>query len=117
MTNQTDCSAITTRLSEVTPQRIEWLWPGRFALGKLTLLSGDPGLGKSFVTLDMAARISNGVPWPDSPTVPNPRGSVVLLSAEDDLADTIRPRLDAAGADVERITAIEGVRFYSSETE
>ena len=46
---------------------LEWLWPGRVPLGKLTLLAGDPGLGKSFVTLDMAARVSRGAAWPDMP--------------------------------------------------
>jgi hypothetical protein len=87
---------ILLRLNTVEPESIQWLWPGRVAIGKLTLLAGDPGLGKSLVTLDMAARVSQGAAWPDTdePTAP---GGVVLLSAEDDPADTIRPRLDAAG--------------------
>lgn len=97
------------RLAEVQPTNVQWLWPRRFALGKLSLLVGDPGLGKSFLTLDMAARVSRGGAWPDSPSEPSPAGGVVLVSAEDDLGDTIRPRLDAAGADVERINALESV--------
>ncbi|PHQ81814.1 MAG: hypothetical protein COB69_03630 [Phycisphaera sp.] len=97
------------RLDEVEPELIQWLWPGRIALGKLTLLAGDPGLGKSFVTLDMAARLSSGLTWPDDPKTPIAPGGVVLLSAEDGIADTIRPRLDAAGADVSKIVAIESV--------
>ncbi len=101
---------VTVVLSDVQPESVRWLWPGRIALGKLTLLCGDPGLGKSFVTLDLAARVSSGTSWPDIPILPHPPGGVVLLSAEDDLADTIRPRLDAAGADPSRVVAIQAVR-------
>jgi putative DNA primase/helicase len=103
-------SPVLVRLSDVHPELVRWLWPGRIALGKLTLLAGDPGLGKSFVTLDLAARVSSGIAWPDLPLLPNPAGDVVLLSAEDDLADTIRPRLDAAKADANRVVAIQAVR-------
>jgi putative DNA primase/helicase len=101
--------AITTRLAAVKRERLEWLWPGRIPIGKLTLLAGDPGLGKSFVTLDIAARVSQGAPWPDLPLLPQTPGGVVLLNCEDDLADTIAPRLDKAGADEFAIMAIEGV--------
>jgi len=105
-----DRAPVMVRLSEVQPEPVRWLWPGRIAMGKLTLLCGDPGLGKSFVTLDLASRVSSGAPWPDLPLLPNSTGGVVLLSAEDDLADTIRPRLDAAEADVSRVAAIQAVR-------
>src|SRR5699024_2823682 len=80
------------------------------------LIAGDPGLGKSFLTLDIAARTSTGVGWPDAKQPFEP-GNVVLLSAEDDVADTIRPRLDAAGADVARIVAIEAVRDLDQQGE
>lgn len=98
------------RLSDVQPEPVNWLWPGRFAIGKLSIVAGDPGLGKSFITLDIAARVSKGISWPDSPMAENPVGSVLLLSAEDDPADTIRPRLDAAGADSTRIMALATVK-------
>lgn len=101
---------ILVSLSAVKPQAIEWLWPGRVAIGKLTLIAGDPGLGKSFLTLDMASRVSTGAGWPDALGKRYEPGGVVLLSAEDDLGDTIRPRLDAAGADVTRINALSAVR-------
>jgi hypothetical protein len=65
------------------------------------MLDGDPGLGKSVVTLDLAARVSTGRLMPDG--TPGRDGGVVLVSGEDGLADTVRPRLDAAGADVTRI--------------
>ncbi len=104
-----DGAPVIVRLSDVKPEPIAWLWPGRIALGKLTLIAGDPGLGKSFLTLDMAARVSRGRAWPDAPDVATTAGGVVLLSAEDGIADTIRPRLDAAGADVDRIAALEAI--------
>jgi len=107
---------VLVRLADVEPEEVRWLWPGRIALGKLMLLAGDPGLGKSFVTLDMAARVSSGAAWPDCPETYNPAGGVVLLSAEDDLADTVRPRLDAAGADVNRVVALQAVRSVEPDT-
>ena len=95
-------------LSDVRPERVSWLWYGRIPLGKLTVLDGDPGLGKSTLSLDLAARVSRGLPMPGETDAVAPAG-VVLLSGEDDLADTIRPRLDAAGADVSRIVALRTV--------
>lgn len=94
-------------LSEVVPERVRWLWKSRIALGKLNLLDGDPGLGKSAVTVDLAARVSVGKEWPDSAECE--AGGVVILSAEDGLADTIRPRFDAAGGDPARAVAISTV--------
>ena len=107
---------VLVRVADVQPEPVRWLWPGRIALGKLTLIAGDPGLGKSLVTLDMAARVSRGTPWPDAQDTPNTAGGVVLLSAEDGLADTIRPRLDAAGADVSRIVALQAVTHRDDNT-
>lgn len=99
----------TVNLADVQPEQLDWLWPGRIPIGKLTLLYGDPGLGKSFLTMDIAARVSTGCGWPDLPSERFEPGGVILLTAEDGLADTVRPRLDAAGADVSRIEAIESV--------
>ncbi len=99
-----------TKLTGVEPEEIEWLWWHRFPLGKVSIIGGLPGLGKSFVTLDMAARVSRSGPWPDLPNRDNPAGNVLLFNLEDGLGDTIRPRLDHARADLERINAIEGVR-------
>jgi len=85
---------------------IDWLWPGRFALGKLTLLTGQGGVGKSLLTCDMAARISKGLPFPDGS--PGVKGDSFFVGAEDGAGDTIRPRLDAAGADCRRVHLISG---------
>lgn len=96
------CDGVIGRLlSEVEPEEVRWLWPGRVPLGKLTVLDGDPGLGKSALTVDMAARVTAGRRWPDG--APCESGGVVLLNAEDGPADTIRPRLDAAGGDASRV--------------
>jgi putative DNA primase/helicase len=89
-------------LADVQPEPITWLWPGRIAQGKVTLIAGDPGLGKSMLTVALAAHVSRGTPWPvDRSTCP--LGDTIMVSAEDDPGDTIRPRLDAAGADVARV--------------
>jgi hypothetical protein len=88
-----------TRLSDVEAKPIEWLWPGTVPIGKVTVIAGDPGRGKSLITLDLAARLSRRMAWPTG--IPNDHAPArsLLVSAEDDPPDTIRPRLDANGAD------------------
>ncbi len=88
---------------------VEWLWAGRLPLGRLSLLAGDPGIGKSLVALDIAARVSSGAPWPDTPDVPREPANVLVFSMEDDMSDTIKPRLLRAGADSQRTFVVEGV--------
>lgn len=99
---------VSARLRDVAPVDVRWLWPDRIPFGKLTLLVGDPSVGKSFLSLDIATRLSTGVGWPDRRCEPIAPRNTVIVTAEDDLADTVRPRLDAAGADVDRITAVVG---------
>lgn len=108
--------AIVVRFSEVKEERLEWLWPNRIPLGKLTLLAGDPGLGKSFVTVDMAARVSTGSPWPDCPEQDQPVGSVILFNCEDDIADTVLPRFNRAGGDPSKVLALQGIATTDSRT-
>jgi len=90
-----------TRLDRVRAESVNWLWDSRIPLGKLTLISGDPGVGKSFLTLDIAAHVSKGNDWPDN--TKSPVGNVILFSAEDGVNDTIRPRLDKLDADLAHI--------------
>ena len=119
-----------TPLAEVAPEPVRWLWPGLLPAGKLTVLAGDPGTGKSFLALDWAARVSRGGAFPASGIgeggmtnegmsndegaggssfdIPHssfvlPKGAL-LFCGEDDPADTVRPRLDALGADPRRVT-------------
>jgi hypothetical protein len=96
---------IVTNMAVVELKPISWLWPDRIAIGKLSLIAGHPDLGKSLTTLDLAARVSRGMEWPDGKGSA-PVGNVILLSAEDDPADTYGPRLKAMGADLSRIDAI-----------
>ena len=94
----------TVRLSDVKRELVRWLWQGRIPLGKITIIQGDPGLGKSTISLDLGARVSRGLPMPDGTFGIGPAG-VLILSAEDGLSDTVRPRLEAAGADLDRVRA------------
>lgn len=87
--------------SRVSPAPVEWLWEPYLPRGKLVVLDGDPGTGKSLVTLDIAARVSSGRALPGG--APGRPAPVLLLNAEDGAADTIRPRLGAAGADLSRV--------------
>lgn len=106
-------TAETRCVADIQTEPLRWLWTKRMPLGKLTIVSGDPGLGKSLVTLAIAAVVSRGGIWPCNEGNA-PIGDVVLISAEDDPADTLRPRLEAAGADLQRIHVLDQVS-YSDE--
>ena len=101
-------------MSGVHARPVEWLWPGWIPLGKLTVLDGDPGVGKSTLLLDLAARLSRDGVMPDGAR--GPLGAALVLSAEDGEEDTIRPRLAAAGAVLERICTLPAVRDEDGET-
>jgi hypothetical protein len=107
-------SVIILRASEIVPENIDWLWPGFIARGRLTGLAGYPGLGKSHVAIDLAARVSTGREFPGGGSNGNPR-RVIILSAEDRPADTIVPRLIAAGADRDRIDIVQAVKHADGE--
>jgi len=96
-----------TKMSGVEAKSVSWLWPNRIPSGCISLIVGMPGVGKSFLTAELAACITNGGQWPDG--MPCQRGSVLLLSAEDDPSYTIRPRLDACGADADRVSLLTGL--------
>jgi hypothetical protein len=102
--------------ADVAPKPINWLWPDRIARGKLTLVSGDPGLGKSLITVALASAVSTGARWPVGGGYA-PKGSVILMSDEDSKADTIRPRLDAAGADCSRVHGLQMVQEVDAQGE
>jgi RecA-family ATPase len=93
-------------ISQLCARPVEWLWPLHLALGKLAILEGDPGLGKSFLALDLVARLTTGRPWPDG-SPGGPPAHAVVLNAEDDNQDTVRPRLEALGADLDRVIVHE----------
>jgi AAA domain len=89
------------RVADVATETVRWLWDRRIPFAEITLLDGDPGLGKTFLTHEITAAVTTGCGLPDGS--PIKAGNVLLLSAEDGIGDTIRPRLEAAGADLERV--------------
>ena len=99
---------VLVRLSSVRREPLHPLWDRHVYLGKLHLAEGDPDLGKTTLTLDLAARVSRGAVMPDGSPGIGPAG-VVIMGAEDGLADTVRPRLEAAGADLSRIVALTAI--------
>ncbi|HJZ58385.1 MAG TPA: AAA family ATPase [Gemmataceae bacterium] len=103
-------------LAEVESRAVEWVWTDRLPLGMLTILDGDPAHGKSLISLDIAARFSRGwnMPRCDDEALPEP-GGVLLLAAEDSAEHTIRPRADAAGADLTLIRVSETIRIGKNE--
>jgi|CXWL01.1.fsa_nt_gi hypothetical protein len=100
--------ALFRRVSDIQAKPIRWFWKGRIARGKVSMIAGNPGLGKSQIVSSMAAIVSTGSTWPVDRT-PCEQGNVVILSAEDDPADTLRPRLEAAQADLSRVFILDAV--------
>ena len=106
--------AILQPFSEVKPESLRWLWAGRIPSGMLTVVSGNPAGGKSFLMADIVARVTTGTDWPDGSLAEEP-GDVVLINVEDAVAIVQRPRLDAAGADVGRVLRIDSVELTSDD--
>jgi hypothetical protein len=101
-------SLTTRRISDIEAKPVRWLWQDRIACGKITIIAGNPGLGKSQITASIAAVVTAGGCWPVDGRQCTP-GDVLFMSAEDDPADTLRPRLEAAGADLTRVHFVDGV--------
>lgn len=96
-------------MADVKPTSIEWLWPNWIAIGKVSVLAGEGGRGKSTILCDLAARTTTSDKWPDA-AIASPAGGVIILAAEDDVGDTLAPRLIAAGAEMSRVFVIRSVR-------
>lgn len=92
--------------SEITPTKIQWLWPGRIPLGMMTTFAGSGGLGKTFCLLDIVSRVTTGAQWPDGVSG-NAPGSVLYISGEDNPSDTLVPRLIASGADLTKVAFLK----------
>ena len=99
MTNTKAPELKLTKMSNVDLQEVNWLWYPYIALGKITIIQGDPGQGKTHFLLKIAAACSKGEPLPDAPE--SEPINVIYQTAEDGLGDTIKPRLMKGGADEE----------------
>jgi len=99
---------VLTNGADLAPQPVSWLWRYWLALGKLHILAGAPGQGKTTIAIDMAATVTSGGRWPDGSGCD--AGHVLIWSGEDDPADTLLPRLIAAGANKSRVHFVSGTR-------
>lgn len=96
------------RGSEITPEAVNWIWPGWLAAGKMHVLGGAPGTGKTTIAMSLAATVTTGGRWPDGSK--SPPGIVVIWSGEDDPRDTLVPRLALSGANLSHVYFIADVR-------
>ena len=94
------------KMSEVQLQEIEWLWFPFIPYGKLTIIQGDPGDGKTNLVLNIAAKLSKGERLDENMNITE-TVNIIYQTAEDGLADTVKPRLELAGADCEKIAVID----------
>ena len=102
-------------LATVTSAPVRWLWPGKIPLGKVTVIYGEAGLGKTCLALDLAARVSAGVTFLDGKSAPE-AGQVLIVNGEDSLVDGICPRLEGGGANLQNISVIAGMKSSSSQS-
>jgi putative DNA primase/helicase len=95
-----------TTLSDVTPRSVPWMWRNRLVRGAVTLFAGDPGTGKSLLAIDIGARVTRGERWPDGTGGKRQGRDIIVLATEDALEYTIRPRFEAAGADLTKVHSL-----------
>jgi putative DNA primase/helicase len=106
----TDDALHTVAAEEVELRGVEWLWPDRFALGKFGLVAGMPDMGKGQIAAFITAAVTAALKLPcDEGDAP--QGNVIWFNAEDDVSDTVKPRLIAAGADLKRVHFVNGARI------
>jgi putative DNA primase/helicase len=101
--------------TDIVPEQLKWLWPDRIAYGKICLYTGKPDCGKSLALNDLIARVTTGSDWADGKKNTWGPKDVMLACSEDDLGDTVVPRLNAAGADLKRVKFIHRVIVKSPE--
>lgn len=101
--------------ADIRPEAISWLWEPYVPRRRITILEGDSGIGKTYLACKLAASVSSGEAWPWSASSTKPRrGSAIIMSREDGLADTLRPRLELCGADLRRVHTLTGWKNSAS---
>ena len=113
-TRKKGCFPMYRKISDIEPKPINWLWEDYMAKGAITLITGEPELGKSQITLNMSAIVTTGGIWPDNRKKQCKVGNVILISAEDSLEHTIRTRLEANSANMDKIYHLDGIGDYNS---
>ena len=104
------------KMSEIEPKPVNWLWEDYIAKGTSTLITGEPDLGKSQITLSLTAVVTTGGIWPLGGKRCK-EGDVILLSAEDSPEHTIRTRLEANGANLSKVHLLDGIRKSDSNSD
>ncbi len=109
----TNIVTVTEKMEDVKMEKLEWLWPDIIPEGMMTQIDGNPGVGKSFLSMYIAAHVSQGRDW--SPGVPCKQGTVLLIGAEDTAGIILKPRLLAAGADMSKVRRLKALRMIFNE--
>jgi hypothetical protein len=99
---------IITPVSSIVSQPIRWVWPYRIPADTLVLIEGPPEVGKTSVATDIVAHVTSGAPWPDENGVYREPATVLIVGSEDHANQVVRPRLEAAGADLDRVFLVSG---------
>lgn len=102
------------RYADIPKEEVMWLWQDRIPLGKYTIFAGEPGIGKTFAAMDVAAKVTTGGTFADGAVAP--LGDVLIISSEDGPGDTLKPRLEAAGADMSRCLHLDGVEVSKGDS-
>lgn len=110
-----DHGLLTQRLDKVETKPIQWFWRDRIPAGSICLLMGMPNQGKSTLTCDIIARVTNGTGWPIGEDRKMPSGNVAILTGEESIEQVVAPRCKAAGADLSKVHAISGVRRVAED--
>lgn len=103
------------RVSDIQPRPITWLWPGRIPKGEITMVDGKPKQGKGTMLMNVVAQITTGMPLHGQMENSSPQ-NVILISAEDCSERVVRPRLEVAGADLDRVHFLESVAEKNQKT-
>src|SRR5208283_73168 len=115
MVDDDEFQLVTVNAADYDMTVLKWLWPDRIPAGKLSLLTGKPDCGKTLALLDLVARVSTGKNWPDGGVNRMGERRVLVAASEDDPADTLIPRLAAAGANLKNVDIIWGTVFRESD--